>query len=322
MKIEDIAYYTNGILAKDRNILSKAITIIESSADKHEEIAQKIIDFCFHQNKKSKKIGISGSPGVGKSTFINSIGKYLINEQKSLAILAIDPSSSISKGSILGDKTRMVDLVQNSNVFIRPTANGDYLGGVSRKTYETSILCEAFGFDYIIIETVGVGQSEIEVKNIADLLVLLLLPNAGDELQGIKRGIMELADIIVINKAENDNASKATISATQIKSILPLLRHKTDWEIKVLTASSQENLNIENVYNLIQNYFTTVDIEAIRTQQKEYWSSKIIAELVYKQIKNSQLMLDCIHELNNKHENIYTNIHIIKKYLNKFLINQ
>ena len=195
-------YYIQGIKNKDRIILSKAITLIESTKKEDEQLADEILQACLSVSKKSKRMAVSGSPGAGKSTFINTIGKTLLNENKSLAVLAIDPSSTISKGSILGDKTRMDDLVGNEKCYIRPTASNRNLGGVARNTRETILLCEAFGFDYIFVETVGVGQSETMVKNMVDLFILLLLPNSGDELQGIKRGIMEMADIVLINKSE------------------------------------------------------------------------------------------------------------------------
>lgn len=321
MNLEPLSYYTNGILQKDRNVLSKSITLIESNADTHQATANQLIEFCIQQNKKAKKIGISGSPGVGKSTFINSLGKHILDNNKSIAVLAIDPSSTISRGSILGDKTRMGDLIHHKNIYIRPSANGDYLGGVARKTYETSLICEAFGFDYIIVETVGVGQSEIEVRNIVDIFLLLLLPNAGDELQGIKRGIMELANIIIINKADNEHLTKAKISMTQIKSILPLMnQQQRNWETKVVLASALENTGIKNIYNLISNYYLSVHENELRINQQEYWKNKIIQDLVLSKIKSHPKIKKVLEDLSIKQQNIYTNYEAIAKLIDEIIL--
>ena len=237
--------YIKGILQKDRIILSKAITLIESTKKEDEAIAEAVLQACLKTKNTSKRIAITGSPGAGKSTFINAFGKLLLDNKKSLAVLAIDPSSTISKGSILGDKTRMEDLVSNEHCFIRPTASNNHLGGVGRTTRETILLCEAFGFDYIFVETVGVGQSETLVKNMTDLFMLLLLPNSGDELQGIKRGIMEMADIILINKSDGENNVAAKIAATQVKHSLHLFSaSEKEWITQVLNISSLEKQDL------------------------------------------------------------------------------
>ncbi|MCE5305793.1 methylmalonyl Co-A mutase-associated GTPase MeaB, partial [bacterium] len=196
--------YYNGILSGNRAILSRAITLAESKSPKDEQISQELITRILPHSGKSIRIGISGSPGVGKSAFIETFGNYLIEKGKRIAVLAIDPSSQRTHGSILGDKIRMEKLARNPNAFIRPSPTGDTLGGVARKTREAIFLCESAGFDIILIETVGVGQSEIEVRSMVDFFLLLLLPNAGDELQGIKKGIIEIADAIAINKADGD----------------------------------------------------------------------------------------------------------------------
>ncbi|MEJ2113415.1 MAG: methylmalonyl Co-A mutase-associated GTPase MeaB, partial [Flavobacteriaceae bacterium] len=201
-----------GIFKKDITALSQAITLVESTNESHLEKANSIIKACLPKANKSIRIGITGVPGVGKSTFIEVFGKHLTALGKKVAVLAIDPSSSLTKGSILGDKTRMEALVKDPNAFIRPSASGESLGGVARKTRETIILCEAAGFDTIIIETVGVGQSETAVHSMVDFFLLLKLSGAGDELQGIKRGIIEMAEAIVINKADGDNIKKAKLA--------------------------------------------------------------------------------------------------------------
>lgn len=278
-------YYINGILQKDRIILSKAITLIESTKPSDELIAEQVIIACLQTNKTSKRIAITGSPGAGKSTFINAFGKLLLNNNNSIAVLAIDPSSSISKGSILGDKTRMEDLISHQNCYIRPTASTTTLGGVARKTRETIILCEAFGFDYILVETVGVGQSETMVKNMTDLFLLLLLPNAGDELQGIKRGIMEMADIVLINKSEKENETIAKIAATQVKHALHLFsEQEKKWIPQVLNISSIENTGLDKLQQTMDSYFlkiiSTNFFNENRIKQDTYWlEASILDEL-------------------------------------------
>ena len=214
--------YCQGILDGDRTILSRAITMIESSNPDHLALAQEIIERCLPHSGNSLRIGITGVPGVGKSTFIEAFGKMLTGMGHKVAVLAIDPSSERTKGSILGDKTRMEQLSVDPDAFIRPSPSGSTLGGVARKTRETIVLCEAAGFDVILVETVGVGQSETVVKSMVDFFLLLMLAGAGDELQGIKRGIMEMADGLVINKADGDNKPKAVAAQAQYRAALKL----------------------------------------------------------------------------------------------------
>lgn len=276
-------YFIQGILQKDRIIFSKAITLIESTKPNDEATAEAIIEACLQTQKTSKRIAITGSPGAGKSTFINAFGKLLLDNNNSIAVLAIDPSSSISKGSILGDKTRMEDLISHPNCYIRPTASSNTLGGVARKTRETIILCEAFGFDYILVETVGVGQSETLVKNMTDLFLLLLLPNAGDELQGIKRGIMEMADIILINKSEKENKTLAKVAATQVKHALHLFsENEKGWLPQVLNISSLENIGLDKLQQTIDGYFLkTISnnfFSENRATQHQFWFESSILE--------------------------------------------
>lgn len=247
--------YVQGILKGDRVILSRAITMIESANPEHFEMAQSIIENCLPHSGNSLRIGITGVPGVGKSTFIESFGKLLTGLGHKVAVLAIDPSSERTKGSILGDKTRMESLSTDPDAFIRPSPSGNTLGGVARKTRETIVLCEAAGFDVIIVETVGVGQSETVVKSMVDFFLLLMLAGAGDELQGIKRGIMEMADGLLINKADGDNKAKAIGAQAQYRAALKLFpKTENQWSVPVEVCSALEGFAIDKVWNIIQEY--------------------------------------------------------------------
>ncbi|WP_339888013.1 methylmalonyl Co-A mutase-associated GTPase MeaB [uncultured Flavobacterium sp.] len=268
--------------------LSRAITLVESTNPEHLERANEVINSCLPFANKSVRIGITGVPGVGKSTFIEAFGTYLTSIGKKVAVLAVDPSSSISHGSILGDKTRMEELVKDENAFIRPSASGDSLGGVARKTRESIILCEACGFDTILIETVGVGQSETAVHSMVDFFLLLKIAGAGDELQGIKRGIMEMADTIVINKADGDNISKAKLAKAEFNRALHLFPAKSSgWIPKVTTCSSFEKTGIDNVWIIISEYFDLAKenhfFEKKRQDQNQFWMMETINE----QLKNN-----------------------------------
>jgi LAO/AO transport system kinase len=258
----------SGVLNGNKTALSRSITLIESTALKHQSQAKEIIEACLPHANKSIRIGITGVPGVGKSTFIEQFGKLLTSQGNKVAVLAVDPSSTLSKGSILGDKTRMEELVKDSNAFIRPSSSGDSLGGVARKTREAIILCEAAGFNTIIIETVGVGQSETAVHSMTDFFLLLKLAGAGDELQGIKRGIMEMADAIVINKADGENIKAAKLAKSEFNRALHLYPPKeSGWIPKTLLCSAIKNEGIEAVWELIINYVT-------ETKEKEYFQHK------------------------------------------------
>lgn len=272
-----------GILNQDKVALSRAITLIESKSTKHLAKATEIIEKCLPHANNSIRMGITGVPGVGKSTFIEAFGKHLTALGKKVAVLAVDPSSSISSGSILGDKTRMEDLVKDENAFIRPSASGDSLGGVARKTRETIILCEACGFDTIIIETVGVGQSETAVHSMVDFFLLLKLAGAGDELQGIKRGIIEMADAIVINKADGDNVKRAQMARTEFKRALHLYPMKaSEWLPKVVTASALKQQGIDDVWQMISAFRESTKandyFETHRKQQNRFWLLQTIEE--------------------------------------------
>lgn len=286
-KQPDATELVQGILSGNISDLSRAITLVESTNIEHLAKANEIINSCLPHSNKSIRIGITGVPGVGKSTFIEAFGKYLTSIGKKVAVLAVDPSSSISHGSILGDKTRMEELVKDENAFIRPSASGETLGGVARKTRETIILCEAAGFDTIIIETVGVGQSETAVHSMVDFFLLLKISGAGDELQGIKRGIMEMADSIVINKADGDNIAKAKLAKTEFNRALHLFPAKNSgWIPKVTTCSAFEKTGIDNVWNVISEYLELVKdndyFEEKRQNQNQFWMMETINE----QLKN------------------------------------
>ena len=247
--------YVEKILAGNRTVLSQAITLVESSRPDHAETAQAIIEKCLPHSNKSVRIGITGVPGAGKSTFIESLGKYLTSIGRTLAVIAIDPSSERSGGSILGDKTRMESLASDPNAFIRPSPAAGSLGGVARKSRETIILCEAAGFDTIFIETVGVGQSETLVHSMVDFFLLLMISGAGDELQGIKRGIMEMADAVAINKADGANINRAESARIEFQNALSFFpRAKPEWKPRVLTCSALESKGIKEIWDIITEY--------------------------------------------------------------------
>ncbi len=275
--------YVEGILAGNITLLSRAVTLVESSKSGHQQLAQEIIVRCLPFSGKSLRIGITGVPGVGKSTFIEALGTYITGRGGKLAVLAIDPSSERSKGSILGDKTRMEELAGNKNAYIRPSPSAGTLGGVARKTRETIVLCEAAGFDHVFIETVGVGQSETAVHSMADFFLLLMLAGAGDELQGIKRGIMEMADLLAINKADGSNFEKAQIAKSQYRNALHLFPKKdSGWEPRVLTCSALNNNGIHEIWDKIETYkkltVTNGFFHKKRNEQSIFWMHETIQE--------------------------------------------
>lgn len=251
--------YINGVLDGDRVLLSRAITIIESNLESDKLLAKEIIQAILPASGNSMRIGITGVPGVGKSTFIESFGKHIVTKGHKVAILSIDPSSQRTKGSILGDKTRMEELANLEDAFIRPSPTGSTLGGVANKTGEIRLLCEAAGYDVILIETVGVGQSETAVHNMTDFFLLLMLSGAGDELQGIKKGIMEMADMIVINKADGDNVRKSEFARRQYQNALHIFPiGESGWNPVASTASALKNLGMDTTWDKIAEYRTLV----------------------------------------------------------------
>ena len=275
--------YVDGILAGNITVLSQAVTLVESNLPDHYSLAQEIIEKCLPHSGNSFRLGITGVPGAGKSTFIEALGMHIINQKGKLAVLAIDPSSERSRGSILGDKTRMEQLSAQSMAYIRPSPSAGTLGGVARKTRETIILCEAAGFDHIFIETVGVGQSETAVHSMVDFFLLIMLAGAGDELQGIKRGIMEMADAIAINKADGSNIEKAQQARVQYNNALHLFpASPSGWKPEVVTCSALTNNGIADLWEMINRYLDlTIEnnyFYSRRKEQSSYWMRESINE--------------------------------------------
>ncbi len=275
--------YIDGILRGDITILSRAITLVESSNPDHYAQAQQIIEGCLPHAGRSVRIGITGVPGSGKSTFIEAVGNMVTRLHHRLAVLAIDPSSERSGGSILGDKTRMTSISSNPDIFIRPSPSAGSLGGVARKTRETIVLCEAAGYDVIFIETVGVGQSETAVHSMVDMFLLLQISGAGDELQGIKRGIMEMADMMVITKADGENVHKAELARTQFQGALRLFpTPASEWRPKVYTCSAVAETGLEEVWKGIEEYVEHIErngwFRRNRNRQNKYWMYETINE--------------------------------------------
>ena len=277
--------YVAGILAGDITILSQAITLVESNNPEHYAQAQQIIERCLPHAGKSVRIGITGVPGAGKSTFIEAVGGMVASLRHKLAVLAIDPSSERSGGSILGDKTRMESICNNPDIFIRPSPSAGSLGGVARKTRETVVLCEAAGFDVVFIETVGVGQSETAVHSMVDLFMLLQISGAGDELQGIKRGIMEMADMMVITKSDGENIHKASLAKAQYESALRLFpMPESERRPKVYTCSAVAQTGLEEVWKGVEEYLDHIEANGYlrhnRNRQNKYWMYESIDEVL------------------------------------------
>lgn len=294
-KSKDIQKLAQGILKGNKTDLSQAITLIESQNKRHAEDIKTIISTCLPNSNKSLRIGITGVPGVGKSTFIEQLGLLLVSKGHKVAVLAVDPSSSVTRGSILGDKTRMEKLVQHPNAYIRPTASGESLGGVARKTRESILLCEAAGYDILLIETVGVGQSETAVHSMTDFFLLLKLAGAGDELQGIKRGIIEMADAIVINKADGDNLKAAKKAKVEFNRALHMYPSKSNgWVPKVKLASALKNEGIETIWKMLLNYFKKAKnngfFEEKRAGQNKFWLTQTIEDSLKKEFYQNEII--------------------------------
>ena len=276
------------ILAGDRRALAKAITLVESQRPQDVEKAQTLLKTLLPHTGNSIRIGITGVPGVGKSTFIEAFGQHVIEQGHRLAVLAVDPSSPVAGGSIMGDKTRMEALSREKAAFIRPSPAGRALGGVAFKTRESLLLCEAAGFDIILVETVGVGQSEHQVAGMVDFFLLLMLPGGGDELQGIKKGILELADAIVVNKADGSSESLARTTQQHYRSAMSLLRHDDFWEPKVMTCSALQRQGIEDIWKMISEYADASRangaFDEIRAEQNLSWMQQLVDELLRDQL--------------------------------------
>lgn len=301
-RVYSVEEYVEKILAGDIPVLSQAVTLVESSRPEHQETAQAIIEKCLPYAGNAIRVGITGVPGAGKSTSIDAFGIYLLQKGHKLAVLAIDPSSERSKGSILGDKTRMEKLSVEPNAFIRPSPAAGSLGGVARKTRETIILCEAAGFDYVFVETVGVGQSETAVHSMVDFFLLIQLAGTGDELQGIKRGIMEMADGIVINKADGDNIEKAKMAQHHFQNALHLYPLPESGRTpEVLTYSGYYKLGIEEVWDMIHRYIDFVKqngfFDRKRNEQSKYWMYETINERLRNDFYRNPAIAELMPEL-------------------------
>ena len=280
---KDLAYLKKGIEDGNRMVLARALTLVESRNTGDQALSYQLLNALNTHDKSSRRMAVSGSPGAGKSTFIEALGMDLANAGEKVAVLAIDPSSAVSGGSILGDKTRMDSLGRHPNAFIRPSPAGETLGGVARSTFASILLCEAAGFSNIIIETVGVGQSEVTARQLCDFFILLLLPGAGDELQGIKKGIMESADLIFINKADGEQRHTARETMAAYKQALHVYASRPDgWSVPVLTGSALEHTGIEETLRSILAYYsvTSAFIESRRHEQIDYWFLRFLDEKI------------------------------------------
>ena len=307
-KLLSLKEYVDGILSRDITILSKAITLVESSLPSHQKLAQDIIAECIPYSGKALRLGITGVPGAGKSTFIEALGMELCRQDKRIAVLAIDPSSQRSKGSILGDKTRMEMLSQQRNAYIRPSASAGTLGGVARKTREAIILCEAAGFDTILVETVGVGQSETAVYSMVDYFLLVLIGGAGDELQGIKRGIREMADGIVVNKADGDNVNRADRAAAEIRNAIHLFPpSESGQEVKVTTCSALTNYNVPEVWNMVLTHVENIRKSGYLDEKRARQDVQMMLDTVESTLKSNfyenPLVKDMLKIVENDVEN-------------------
>ncbi len=271
--------YLEGIKTKNRTVLARAITLVESHNPDHQLIAQELLKEILPLTGKSKRLGISGTPGVGKSTFIESFGKMLTAKNKTLAVLAVDPTSQKSGGSILGDKTRMNELAIDPLAFIRPSPSGETLGGVAKRTRESMLICEAFGFDYVLVETVGVGQSETTVAEMVDVFIMLLQPGSGDDLQGIKRGILEMVDMVVVTKDDGDNQKTIQKARHDYEQALHILRHE-EWVPPVLSCSAFTRSGLPEVEAAIEKYYSAhkTKLEQKRAQQGAEWAWQLLRE--------------------------------------------
>ncbi len=320
---QSTAYLAKKITEGNITALSRAITLIESKNPKHAQQAEQLINICLPKANNSIRVGVTGVPGVGKSTFIEALGNLITTQNKKVAILAVDPSSTISGGSILGDKTRMNTLVKNKNAFIRPSASGNSLGGVAQKTRETIILCEAAGFDVIIIETVGVGQSETAVHSMVDFFLLLKLAGAGDELQGIKRGIIEMADAIAINKADGNTLNSAKLARIEFERALHLYPKKeSDWSPKVKLVSALKNEGIDTIWQLICDYESLTKnnhfFDKKRNDQNTYWLLQTIENKLKTDFFNKKGIHEALKQQLKQIEALKTTPFAAAKYLMNF----
>ena len=296
----------DSLLTGNRRALAKAITLVESKLDRHRAQAQGILEQVLPHSGNSNRVGITGVPGVGKSTYIEAFGLYLIEQGTRVEVLAVDPSSPLAGGSILGDKTRMEELSRREEAFIRPSPSEGTLGGVAQKTRETMLLCEAAGYDVILVETVGVGQSEYQVAGMVDFFMVLMLPGGGDEVQGIKKGIMELADALVINKADGDSEKLAQLARQQYTSAMNLLRHTSFWTPRVMTCSALKQINIDAVWGMLLEYYFRAREEGgffdKRAQQNRDWLHQLINEMLLLKLSQNPAVKALMPELERRVE--------------------
>jgi LAO/AO transport system kinase len=320
MKIGTIEELAAGIRNGNRVALSRAITLAENTLPEHQKKAHQLIQEILPYTGNSKRIAITGVPGVGKSTFIEGLGNLLTKMGLKVAVLAIDPSSSLSGGSILGDKTRMEDLARNENAYIRPSATAGYLGGIASRTYEAMLLCEAAGFDVVLIETVGVGQSETLVNDMTDLFLFLQIPGAGDDLQGIKRGIMEMSDIIFINKVDDFGTEKSKeVKVTLAKSLQFLPQKDSNWKRKVLIGSGLSGKGLEEVWRTVEDYFELIIETGYLIKRRDEQNKMRIKEYIKEQLTQKAMRLfekdnDILSDINDKNPFLIAEEWIDKNY--------
>lgn len=278
--------YVQGVLNRERAMLGRAITLVESNAPKHIDLAQAVLQQLLPHTGQAIRVGITGVPGVGKSTFIEKFGCYLLEQNHQVAVLAIDPTSTITGGSIMGDKTRMAELSRQPNAFIRPSPTGGTLGGVTRKSRETMLICEAFGFDIILVETVGVGQSEVTVRSMVDFFLALMLPGAGDELQGIKKGLIELADALLVNKADGDNLARAKLAQADYNKALHYLAPATEgWQTRAYTCSAITGEGIAKIWAVMQQFQQLTTESGLFAQRRRNQTLAWVKAIIEEQLK-------------------------------------